>query len=142
MNVQYDPMPQHGMHGGLDGGPQGSAAKNAILAGRIRVLRDASSGFRKIEGNKDLIMGGVCEPLARSLPILTEVFPVPAWTSSGLLPSRADSSSKEAMSESAVIDKKFQPDFYLTRFEEIIQLARSTLMKRSGAVRPRTHVSG
>jgi len=43
--------------------------------------------------------------IQRTPSILTEVLPVPACTSNGFLPNRADNSSKGGISESAVINK-------------------------------------
>lgn len=66
MHVQYYPMPQHAMHGGLNGTPQPFPGLHGILTSRIGVLPHASSCVGKIYGNKDLVVPGMCQPLAGS----------------------------------------------------------------------------
>ena len=63
--MKHHAMPQHGMHGGLDGGPQALSVPDHALTGRIGVLLQASSCRRKINGDKDFVMPGVCQPFAR-----------------------------------------------------------------------------
>jgi hypothetical protein len=55
------------VHGGLDGGPQAFSRPNETFAGRIGVLLHASSCFRKINRDKNFVVPGVSQPLARSL---------------------------------------------------------------------------
>ena len=60
-------MREQRVHGSLDGSSQGFPGLQRMLAGRIRIVSYVASGVAKIDGNQDLVMRGVRQPLARRL---------------------------------------------------------------------------
>ena len=110
MYMKNHAMRQHGVHGCLDGSAHAFAADYYRLARRGRPLaRYAERVSARFTGmrisSRVASASHLPEALIQRTPSnLTDVLPVAAWTSKGSAPMRAETSSKESISEAAPTD--------------------------------------